>query len=326
MASASVDQTVRYWPLDGNVSRESSILAEGKIWLSVAASPDGNKLLPTQNGGELALLSLDGSPPINLDGFRGQTWGVDFSMDGRLVAVAGGLWEPEEREIRVWETSTGNEIALLEFEELPAVETIEFVADDGLLSATETGLWLWDIKAQERSLVYEGLVAFFSASEDGKTVVIVKPQKRMEIYGTVVLLDTRTGKTTELSRFGDEVYFAKLGPGDAMIATGGRDGIVRVGRIDGTEPHLLLGHSDEIHAIDFDPLGRWIASTSMDKSIRLWPMPDLTKPPLHTLPREELIAKLKTLTNLRVVRDPESATGWKLTHDPFPGWETVPTW
>ncbi len=63
-----------------------------------------------------------------------------------------------------------------------------------------------------------------------------------------------------------------------------------------------------------------------DKTIRLWPMPDLTKPPLHTLPREELIAKLKTLTNLRVVRDPESATGWKLTHDPFPGWETVPTW
>jgi hypothetical protein len=39
-----------------------------------------------------------------------------------------------------------------------------------------------------------------------------------------------------------------------------------------------------------------------------------------------LIAKLKTLTNLRVVRDPESSTGWKLTHDPFPGWETVPTW
>ena len=37
-------------------------------------------------------------------------------------------------------------------------------------------------------------------------------------------------------------------------------------------------------------------------------------------------AKLKTLTNIRVVRDPESTTGWTLTHDPFPGWETVPTW
>jgi len=71
--------------------------------------------------------------------------------------------------------------------------------------------------------------------------------------------------------------------------------------------------------------GRWIASSS-GTEVRLWPIPDVSKPPLHTLPREELIAKLKTLTNVRVVRDEESATGWTLTHDPFPGWETVPTW
>jgi hypothetical protein len=41
---------------------------------------------------------------------------------------------------------------------------------------------------------------------------------------------------------------------------------------------------------------------------------------------EELIAKLKTLTNLRVVRDEESPTGWTLSHDPFPGWERAPEW
>jgi hypothetical protein len=39
-----------------------------------------------------------------------------------------------------------------------------------------------------------------------------------------------------------------------------------------------------------------------------------------------LIAKLKTLTNLCVVRDKESPTGWQLSVGPFPGWETVPTW
>ncbi len=42
--------------------------------------------------------------------------------------------------------------------------------------------------------------------------------------------------------------------------------------------------------------------------------------------REELIAKLETLTNLRVVHDEDSPTGWKLEVGPFPGWETVPTW
>ena len=55
-------------------------------------------------------------------------------------------------------------------------------------------------------------------------------------------------------------------------------------------------------------------------------MPDLSKPPLHTLPHDEFIAKLKTLTNLRVVRDEGSSTGWKVSHDPFPGWKTVPRW
>jgi hypothetical protein len=55
-------------------------------------------------------------------------------------------------------------------------------------------------------------------------------------------------------------------------------------------------------------------------------MPDLEKPPLHTLPRDELLAKLGSLTNLRAVRDTESATGWTIEVGPFPGWETVPTW
>jgi WD40 repeat protein len=110
-----------------------------------------------------------------------------------------------------------------------------------------------------------------------------------------------------------------------IAVTGDKDGIIRVGPITGEEPHLLLGAKHEIWDLAVDPQGRWIASVS-GTEVRLWPMPDLSKPPLHTLPREELIAKLKTLTNLRVVRDPKSSTGWKLTHDPFPGWETVPTW
>jgi hypothetical protein len=55
-------------------------------------------------------------------------------------------------------------------------------------------------------------------------------------------------------------------------------------------------------------------------------MPDVTKPPLHALPHAELLAKLDALTNLRVVRDAASSTGWKLEVGPFPGWSDVPTW
>ena len=52
----------------------------------------------------------------------------------------------------------------------------------------------------------------------------------------------------------------------------------------------------------------------------------LDQPPLHTLPHDELVAKLKSLTNLRAVRDAKSATGWSIELGPFPGWKDVPTW
>jgi hypothetical protein len=55
-------------------------------------------------------------------------------------------------------------------------------------------------------------------------------------------------------------------------------------------------------------------------------MPDLSQPPFHTLPYAALVAKLDSLTNLRVVEDAASATGYRLDIGPFPGWKDVPTW
>jgi len=69
-----------------------------------------------------------------------------------------------------------------------------------------------------------------------------------------------------------------------------------------------------------------VASVGEDDTLRLWPMPDLSKPPLHTLPREALFATLHSLTNLRAVRDASSPTGWKIDIAPFPGWRDVPAW
>jgi WD40 repeat protein len=95
--------------------------------------------------------------------------------------------------------------------------------------------------------------------------------------------------------------------------------------VTGEEPHLLLRHTSQVTALAVSPDGRWIGS-ARDGALCFWPMPDVTKPPLHTLPHDELMAKLDSLTNLRVVPAPTSATGWKLDLGPFPGWKDVPTW
>ena len=157
-------------------------------------------------------------------------------------------------------------------------------------------------------------------------MLVIEAEESDPLSGEAVFLDLDSGTKTTLERFGNDISAVAIDPAGTLAVTGDRDGEIRVGLITGEEPHLLLGHESTVWAFAIDPLSRWIASGGNDGTVRLWPMPDLSKPPLHTLPHDELIAKLKTLTNLRVVRDEESSTGWKLAHDPFPGWETVPTW
>jgi WD40 repeat protein len=113
---------------------------------------------------------------------------------------------------------------------------------------------------------------------------------------------------------------------DRLLATGDAAGTVRVGPASGGEPHLLLGHKGTVWSLTFSPDGHWLASSGDDGTIRLWPVPDVTEPPLHTLPLDVLLARLRTHTNLRAVPDPRSSNGYKLEPGPFPGWAHPPEW
>jgi hypothetical protein len=57
--------------------------------------------------------------------------------------------------------------------------------------------------------------------------------------------------------------------------------------------------------------------------IRLWPLPDVTKTPPHRRGHDDFLATLRSWTNLGVVPDSGSSTGWKLEVGPFPGWAKV---
>jgi WD40 repeat protein len=323
-SSSNLSGTVRMWRLEGDALPPARIVHEARIFAyGIAASPDGKQILLGTHDKGVQLLSLDGGPPRTLPGVTQVVFGVAFSPDGRFAAAAGNTEKISSSVIRVWELSSHEEVNVFDLGDAGA-NFIQFTEGGNLLSGGRAGLLRWNLETGDSDLLYEGITAAVTA--DGRrALLLTKASTSDGTRRALLFVDLETGAETPLESHGDRVYSAALDAAGKIVATGDLDGIVRVGPVTGEEAHMLLGHSGAVVNVAFDPRGRWIAS-SAGTEVRLWPMPDLSKPPLHTLPREELIAKLKTLTNLRVVRDEESATGWKLTHDPFPGWETVPTW
>jgi WD40 repeat protein len=330
VASSSMDGTVKLWPLIGEAPAKGRVLhapPERPQMLDLAVSPSGDRLLVGAGWSGAQLISIEGGEPRIFPGFESQVWGVAFSPDGRLVAAVGGEWEPREKKIRVWDAASGEEVVALGPNENLRPFDLAFIDEDHILSGGNTGLMKWNLETRDHEMVFEDPAFRWAVSADRRRVVAVNQPDVNQIWGwRAVLLDLESGRQTLLETHGNQIRNAALSPTGDIVVTGDSQGIIRVGPATGDEPHLLFGHDQVVEAVAIDPLGRWIASTGEDTTVRLWPMPDLSKPPLHTLPHDELIAKLKTLTNLRVVRDEQSATGWKLTHDPFPGWETVPEW
>jgi DNA-binding winged helix-turn-helix (wHTH) protein/WD40 repeat protein len=321
LASTSDDGTVRLWPLvDDLPDRARVLLNEPDSRLeSLALSPLGDQVLVGTSSG-VRLIALSGEPPRVLEGFRGPVRAVAFSPDGRLAAsMRVGVGR-----IDVWDVVSGRTLQVLEPEDTSNLAiSIGFTPEGRLLAPTMAGLRQWDLETGESELLVENAQFFGSSADRRRWFLGMNYGSRFQLSGAI--LDFETGIVTPLDRHGDRIVSMALDPTGEVVVTASDDGTVRVGPITGEEPHLLLGRQS-VMGLVVDPSGRWIASHVDRTEICLWPMPDLTQPPLHTLPRAELLGKLSFLTNLRLVRDGASEPGWTLTHEPFQGWETVPTW
>ncbi len=340
LASAGKDGTLRLWPMSPQTGSGGRVLARLDSWLyGVAWHPMGRLLLISKMDSpcEVYLVDVATGALQQLD--RAGEWTfakglpvpVAFSPDGRLAAAFGqhhlssqesfrtgdGLWSGP----LVWDVESGELLLALETwqrdrepgENFNPLE-LTFSADGRHLISAGSHIRIWDLEKGTSQ-----------ALGKGNRMALIRDGRRLLVSDSdgLRVQDLEEGSMERLPHHQADVI--ALDPSESILVRSVGDE-VRVGPLAGGEPHRLLGHEGAINGLDVSPDGRWIASVGDDGVVRVWPMPDVTKPPFHTLPYDELLETLRKLTNFRAAPDPESDTGYSIDYAPFAGWADYPEW
>ncbi|MFV2066777.1 MAG: WD40 repeat domain-containing serine/threonine protein kinase [Pirellulales bacterium] len=281
------------------------------VVLGVAFSPDNRVLASSGMDGRTYLWNVDTGEQAGL--LVGGDWGVDFSPDGKLLAVC------EEERVTVWDVSDPNRGVKQHVLTTPAgISSVAFSPDGSILAcACDDGLIrLWRVASGERlDPPLKGHSAHVHAvnfSPDGETLVSSSAdrtvrlwdvarrteQKRFEGHagavvsaafspdgqtvvsgsydGTAKLWDVGSGRLLDTIR-GHElmVWSAVFGPGGQTVFTGSADGMVKRWDLATRErPPTFEGNARRARSpIAFDPSGRILAAVRRDSEVTLW---DLT--------------------------------------------------
>ena len=351
LVSTSSEGVVRAWSLSPEANDPVHVLwsqpgAQVGNWVDVDARGRFVVVVDNLNAERVVVVPFDGSPARVHQTSHGHAnpvlWMPRIDPSGQYVAsIYSDSGFPDVGSIRIVDLATDGErilraettagvckglVATYGAADFPA-----WLPDGRLVSEGATGLRVWDLAAGSSRQVRPCRPAMETADS---TLVRTTPDSRAVVTlnspgklagSDLRITDLATGVSRDITSHGGRLQVFALDPTGTTLVTGDADGLVRVGPLSGEgEPHLLYGHSRGVTSVAVSPDGKWIASASADESIRLWPMP--AGLPLHALPYDQLLGKLRELTNLRVVPNPASATGYKLEPGPFPGWAKAPEW
>ena len=197
---------------------------------------------------------------------RRQVNAVEFSPDGRAIAVTG-----ESGVVEVRDVATGRRLRPpLPGLGAPAV-TLAFSPDGDRLAATdlEGNLRVIDLETGEvrRPPRLSGFSAHLSFSPDGETLAIVAERE-------IELRDSRSLRVIARlpNRAGDDDSWVRFSPDGRLLAVASFAGYTQLWDVASRERvgAPLAGHELEVLNAEFSPDGRLLATSGVDGTVILW--------------------------------------------------------